>query len=133
MLQGNPIFNPIDEQNLFPIASLAGRVAMEGYSKKQTLAKLCMRLGEAFEGQVWATVLSETDDGRAFVRSMDRVTQRISNDPMTRQERALYRKSRGYNPSQIYRERDFTVRCHPMELCAVRWWHLCKQETQRRR
>ena len=98
---GNPYFNPIEEQNLFPIASIAGRVAMEGYTKNQTLTKLVLRLGEAFHAQVWENCINETSAGRDFMRSLSRQTAQMSNDPLTRRQRAMaYATKQGYEPEK---------------------------------
>ena len=89
----------------FRLLVLQVALLWKGFSKKQTLAKVCMRLGEAFEAQVWAKVVSETSDGASCGRSLDGVTSKKTNDPLSRQERALYYAKNkvmtpGYSPKQ---------------------------------
>lgn len=95
--KGNPIYNSVEDMNLYGVANLACRVAMECYTKGMTLTKLAMRMGNAFHAHVFARVLEEGSDGRAFVKSLDRITQRISDDPLTKEQRALViAEKRGY-------------------------------------
>ena len=96
--QYNYVFNEIDDMNLFSVADLACRVAMECYTKGNTLTKLAIRMGEAFHAHSFHVFLRETREGRDFVASLDRITQRQSNDPETREKRALLiAEKRGYN------------------------------------
>ena len=94
---GKPIFNEIDDMNLFLAADLACRVSMECYHKGMTLTKLAMRAGRAFQVQLWAKLLQETNAGKSFVNSLKFITRQDSTDPLTRQERAMkIAKDRGY-------------------------------------
>ena len=74
--------------NLFLAADLACRVSMECYHKV-TLTKLAMRAGRAFQVQLWAKLLQETNAGKSIVNSLKFITRQDSTDPLTRQERAM--------------------------------------------
>ena len=94
---GKPIFNEIDDMNLFLAADLLVAFRWSATTKGMTLTKLAMRAGRAFQVQLWAKLLQETNAGKSFVNSLKFITRQDSTDPLTRQERAMkIAKDRGY-------------------------------------
>ena len=88
---GKPIFNEIDDMNLFPIASdLACRILMECYHKGMTLTKLAMRAGRAFQVHGLGEIVTRDKCWEiSFVNSLKFITRQKQTDPLSRQERAM--------------------------------------------